>query len=155
MPKGKRITPSGVDRRLYARATRLRRSLTGPEYVKGADTDLDPELVPVREIMTELVWGKLWLRPGIDRRTRSFMNIVLFIALNRPQELTANLRVAVKNGLSRTEISEAILHAAVYCGALAGVNTIGIARKFFREEDARKKPAAKRSRARRPVSGKS
>lgn len=128
-------TPSGVDAALYRRARKLRHQLSGEAYVKNADTDLDAALVPVREVLTELVWGKLWLRPGIDRRTRSFMNIVLFIALNRPQELFANLRVAVNNGLSRNDIAEAILHAAVYCGAPAGVNTIGLVRKFFQEED--------------------
>ncbi len=137
MARPKLPTPSGVNPKLHARAKRLRHALAGAEYVKGADTDLDPSLVPVREVLTELVWGKLWLRPGIDRRTRSFMNIALFMALNRPQELAANFRVAMANGLSRNDIAEAILHAAVYCGAPAGVNTVGLARKFFQEEDAK------------------
>lgn len=129
---------------MHARAQRLRRELAGADYAKGAD-DLDPALVPVREILTELVWGKLWLRPGIDRRTRSFMNIALLIALNRPQELAANFRVALKNGLTRNDIAEAILHAAVYCGAPAGVNTVALARKFFKEQDTGE-PRAKQRR---------
>jgi 4-carboxymuconolactone decarboxylase len=129
--------PSQVDPRLHARAQRLRRELAGGGYVKNADDDLDPALRPVREILTELVWGKLWLRPTLDRRTRSFMNIALFMALNRPHELALNFGVALKNGLSRDDIAEAILHTAVYCGAPCGVNTIAVARKFFREEDAR------------------
>jgi 4-carboxymuconolactone decarboxylase len=152
MAKSKAAYPSQVDPRLYARAQRLRGALTSAEYVKGSD-DLDPALVPVREVLTELVWGKLWLRPGIDRRTRSFMNIALLIALNRPQELVANFRVALKNGLTRNDIAEAILHAAVYCGAPAGVNTVALARTFFREEDARAaagEPAVKQRRGRRP-----
>lgn len=144
MPKKAKPYPSQVDPRLYARAQRLRRELAGGSYVKNADTDLDPALLPAREVLTELVWGKLWLRPTIDRRTRSFMNIALFMALNRPQELAANFRVALANGLSRDDIAEAILHAAVYCGAPAGVNTIALARKFFLEEDARAASAGKR-----------
>jgi 4-carboxymuconolactone decarboxylase len=135
MKRTKLPSSSQVDPALYARARKLRRRLSGEAYVKNADTDLDPALVPIREVLTELVWGKLWLRPGIDRKTRSFMNIVLFIALNRPQELFANFRVAINNGLTRNDIAEAILHAAVYCGAPAGVNTIGLARKFFQQED--------------------
>ena len=128
---------SGVDPRIYARAVKLRRELTGGEYTKGADADLDPALVPVRELLTEWVWGRIWTRKGIDRRTRSFMNIGILMALNRPHELAVNLRTAVTNGLSRTEIAEAILHAAAYCGVPAGVNAIGVARNFFRDEDAR------------------
>lgn len=150
MKRPKLPSPSQVDRKLYARARRLRQQLSGEAYVRNADTNLEPELVPVREVLTELVWGKLWLRPGLERRTRSFMNIALFIALNRPQELFANLRVAVNNGLTRSDIAEAVLHAAVYCGAPAGVNTIALVRRFFQEEDARLRAqtAAKKKTAR-------
>jgi 4-carboxymuconolactone decarboxylase len=148
MAKSKAAYPSQVDPRLYARAQRVRREVTSAEYVKGAD-DLDPALVPVREALTELVWGKVWLRPGIDRRTRSFMNIALLIALNRPEELGANFRVALKNGLTRNDIAEAILHAAVYCGGPAGVNTVALARRFFREEDARAAAGESRAKQRR------
>lgn len=142
MAKRKVVYPSKVDPRLYARAARLRRELTSAAYVKGAD-DLDPALVPVREILTEFIWGKVWLRPGIDRRTRSFMNIALLMALNRPEELVANFRVAQKNGLSRNDIAEAILHAAAYCGGPAGVNTVALARRFFREQDAKSQDRAR------------
>ena len=128
---------SGVDPQVYARAVKLRRELTGGEYTKGADADLDPALVPVRELLTEWIWGRIWTRKGIDRRTRSFMNIGILMALNRPHELGVNLRTAVSNGLSRAEIAEAILHAAAYCGVPAGVNAIGVARNFFRDDDQR------------------
>ena len=140
--------PSQVDPRLHSRAQRLRQAVTSAEYVKAAD-DLDPALVPVREVLTELIWGKVWLRPGIDRRTRSFMNIALLMALNRPEELVANFRVALKNGLSRNDIGEAILHAAAYCGAPAGVNTVALARRFFKEQDARQPASAPRAKRRR------
>ena len=140
--------PSQVDPRLYSRAQRLRQEVTSTEYVKDAD-DLDPALVPVREVLTELIWGKVWLRPGIDRRTRSFMNIALLMALNRPEELVANFRVAQKNGLSRNDIGEAILHAAAYCGGPAGVNSVALARRFFKEQDARQPTCAPRAKRRR------
>jgi 4-carboxymuconolactone decarboxylase len=126
---------SGVDPRALARGIRLRRELTGSEYVKGADTDLDPALLPARELITEFVFGKIWSRKGIDHRTRSFMNIGILMALNRPHELALNLRMAVNNGLSREEIGEAILHSTAYCGVPAGVNTIAVARQLFTELD--------------------
>lgn len=137
----------GVDSRAYARGVKLRRELTGGEYVKGADADLDPALVPVRELLTEWMWGKIWTRRGIDRRTRSFMNIGILMALNRPHELAVNLRMAARNGLSRAEIGEAILHAAAYCGVPAGVNSIAVARQFFREQDEAKAAAPRKRRA--------
>ena len=133
--KRKRAPISGVDPRALARGIRLRRELTGIEYAKGTDEGLDPALQPARELITEFVWGKVWTRKGIDRRTRSFMNIGILMALNRPHELALNLRMAVNNGLSREEIGEAILHAAAYCGAPAGVSTIAVARQLFGELD--------------------
>ena len=137
---------SGADPRTLARGNRLRRELAGSAFVKGADTGLDPALLPARELLTELVWGKVWTRKGIDRRTRSFMNIGILMALNRPHELGVNLRMAVNNGLSREEIGEAILHSAAYCGVPAGVNSIAIARQFFAELD---REGAKEKRGRR------
>ena len=136
---------TGADPRALARGIRLRRKLTGSKYVKGADKDLDPALRPARELLTEFVWGKVWARKGIDRRTRSFMNIGILIALNRPHELALNLRMAVNNGLSREQIGEAILHSTAYCGAPAGVNSIAIARQFFAELD-REEAKGKRGR---------
>ena len=118
--KRKGTPGSGADPRALARGIRLRRELTGSTYTKGADTDLDPALLPVRELLTEFAWGKVWARKGIDRRTRSFMNIGILMALNRPHELALNLRMALNNGLSREEIGEALLHATAYCGAPAG-----------------------------------
>jgi len=140
----------GADPRVYARAVKLRRELTGGAYVKGADTGLDAALAPARELLTEWVWGKIWTRSGIDRRTRSFMNIGMLMALNRPQELAVNLRMATKNGLTRAEIGEAILHAAAYCGVPAGVNSIAVAGQHFRELDEANAAAPVKRRARRP-----
>ena len=141
--KNKRARKGGdgdscVDRKALERGNRLRLELTGSGYVKGADAALDPALLPAREMLTEFVWGKVWTRKGIDRRTRSFMNIAMLMALNRPHELAINLRMAVNNGLSRAEIGEAILHAAAYCGVPAGVNAIAVTRQFFAELDREK-----------------
>jgi hypothetical protein len=69
--KRKAGTVSGADARTLARGLRLRRALTGSRYVQEADTGLDPALLPAREMLTEFVWGKVWTRKGIDRRTRS------------------------------------------------------------------------------------
>jgi len=144
--KRKGAAISGVDPRALARGIRLRKELTGSEYVKGTDEGLDPALLPARELLTEFVWGKVWARNGIDRRTRSFMNIGILMALNRPHELALNLRMAVKNGLSRAEIAEAVLHSAAYCGVPAGVNSIAVARQLFAELD---REGAKEKRGRR------
>ena len=86
--------------------------------------------------MTECAWGTVWQRPGLPRRDRSLMTVVMLVALNRPHELRLHLRGALNNGLSREEIREALLHAAVYCGMPAAVDAFRAAREVFAELDA-------------------
>lgn len=139
-----------IDDAMYARGERLRRELAGAKYAKGTQADLDPALAPVRATLTEGMWGRIWGRTAIERKTRSFMNIGILMALNRPHELAVNLRMAVNNGLTREEIAEAILHSAAYCGTPSGVSAVNVARDFFKQLDAEAaaaggKPPAKKA----------
>jgi 4-carboxymuconolactone decarboxylase len=58
----------------------------------------------------------IWSRPGLSRKSRSLLNLGMLTALGQPQELRLHIRAALRNGLTRTEIVEALLHTAVYCG---------------------------------------
>jgi 4-carboxymuconolactone decarboxylase len=145
---GGSIPPEAANFRPASTLLSKRSERAGSAYVKRADTGLDPALLPARELLTAFVWGKVWTRKGIDRRTRSFMNIGTLMVLNRPHELALNLRMAVNNGLSREEIGEAILHSTAYCGVPAGVNSIAVARQLFAELD-REEAKEKRGRRRK------
>ena len=72
-------------------------------------------------------------------KTRAFMNLAMITALNRPHELEIHLRAAIRNGMSKREIKEAFLHAAVYCGAPAALDSFRIAKKIFAERPARRR----------------
>ena len=80
--------------------------------------------------------GQIWTREGIDRRTRSFMNLAMLSALNRPHELAVHIRGALNNGLTRDEIQEVFLHVLAYCGAPAAIDSTRIAKQVFAEIDA-------------------
>jgi 4-carboxymuconolactone decarboxylase len=75
----------------------------------------------------------LWTRPGLDRRTRSIVNLAMLGALNRPHELKLHVKGALKNGLTKDEIKEILLQVAVYCGVPAGIDAFRNAREAFRE----------------------
>jgi len=72
------------------------------------------------DLTTEWCWGEVWNRPGVDRRTRSIINLAMLTALNRPNELKLHVRGAINNGLTPDEIQEVFLQTAVYCGVPAG-----------------------------------
>lgn len=69
---------------------------------------------PVQELVTEYCWGTIWTRDGLDRRTRSLVNLAMLTALNRTHELGLHVRGAVINGATTEEIREVLLQTAVY-----------------------------------------
>ena len=80
--------------------------------------------------------GRIWNRPGLDRRTRSIINLAMLTALNRPHEIKIHIRGALNNGLSKEEIREVLLQTAVYCGVPAAIDSFRVARELFAEMEA-------------------
>jgi 4-carboxymuconolactone decarboxylase len=87
----------------------------------------------MQELVTQYCWGEVWNRPGLDRRTRSFLNLAMLTALNRPHELKLHVRGALNNGLTKDEIREVFLQSAIYCGVPAAIDSFRVAREVFKE----------------------
>jgi len=64
----------------------------------------------------DVVYGDLWERPGLSKRDRSLVTLAALIATYRPEQLTSHLDRAIKNGVTKEEISEVITHLAFYAG---------------------------------------
>lgn len=120
---------------LFERGLAIRKAVLGTEYVEKALASADDFSRPMQELSTEYCWGKVWSRPGLERRDRSLVNLAMIAALNRPHELKLHVRAALTNGVTREEISEVFLQAAVYCGIPAGIDSVRIAREAFAEID--------------------
>jgi 4-carboxymuconolactone decarboxylase len=120
---------------LFEQGLATRRDVLGPDYVDRAiqgATDFD---IDMQELVTQYCWGDVWNRPGLDRRTRSLLNLAMISALNRPHELKLHVRGAIRNGVTRDEIKEVLLQVAVYCGMPAGVEGFRIASEVLRETE--------------------
>jgi 4-carboxymuconolactone decarboxylase len=113
-----------------------RSKVLGEAYVEKAFADADDLTLDLQNYLTEHAWGASWARPGLDFKTRSMLNLAMITALNRPHELEVHMRGALRNGVTRAEIKEILLHTAVYCGAPAALDSFRIARKVFAEQDA-------------------
>jgi 4-carboxymuconolactone decarboxylase len=92
----------------------------------------------MQDLTTEYCWGAVWGREGLSRKTRSFLNLAMLCALNRPHELKTHVRGALTNGATREEIREVFMQVAIYCGVPAGVDAFRNAREVFAELDQRK-----------------
>ena len=90
---------------------------------------------PFSDFITRYAWGDIWTRPGLDRRTRSFITLALLAGLGRTEELPLHVRGARNNGLSDSEIAEVLLHTAVYAGVPAANSAFAVARRTLEEMD--------------------
>lgn len=121
---------------LFKRGEEIRREVLGDAYVRNSAASTDAFSEPMREFAIKNLWGDIWDRPGLDRRSRSIVNLALLSAANRPAELKVHLRGALNNGVAREEIAEIFLQVALYCGVPTGSDATRIARLFFAEYDA-------------------
>ena len=122
---------------------RLRRGRTIRAEVLGEDTvrkrldEADPFNRDFQELITEFCWGAGWGRTALTRRDRSLMNLGMLAALNRADEFELHVRAALKNGVTREELKDALIQVGIYCGVPAGVEAFRIASKVLKEADGR------------------
>ncbi|MFB9831888.1 carboxymuconolactone decarboxylase family protein [Actinoallomurus acaciae] len=115
------------------RGLRARRETLGDGHVERSLAAATEFSRPIQEYVTETCWGDIWTRPGLDRRTRSLVNLGMLTALNRMHELAVHVRGARRNGCTETEIQEVLLQTAAYCGAPAALESFRVAEKALKE----------------------
>jgi 4-carboxymuconolactone decarboxylase len=118
---------------LFDQGLKTRREVLGSDYVDAALKNADDFNLPMQELVTQYCWGDVWNRPGLDRRTRSFLNLAMLTALNRPHELKLHVRGALNNGLTKEEIREVFLQSAIYCGVPAAIDSFRSAKEVFKD----------------------
>ncbi len=121
----------------YEKGLAIRKEVLGEAYVNASLAKADDFNADFQRLVTEYCWGAGWGREGVlSRRDRSLMNIVLLGALNRGEEFKLHVRGALRNGVTREEIREALIHLSIYAGIPAGVEGFRLARAVLAEVDA-------------------
>lgn len=124
-----------MDKEKFEKGLEIRKSVLGAEYVENSINNATDFNMPMQELVTEYCWGEIWGRPGLERKTRSIINLAMITALNRPHELKLHVRGAINNGLTRDEIKEIFLQTAIYCGVPAAIDSFRSAKEVFDEMD--------------------
>ena len=122
-----------MDRPMFEKGLKIRREVLGAEYVDKAIASADDFNRPLQELVTQYCWGEIWGRPGLDRKTRSLINLAMISALNRPHEVRMHIKGALNNGLTKDDIKEVFLQVAIYCGVPAAVDSFRTAQEVFKE----------------------
>lgn len=121
------------ERKRHEQGMKVRRAVLGKAHVDRAQANKNSFNAAFQDLITRYGWGEIWTRPGLSRKTRSLITIGMMVALNRGEELRLHLRAAPNNGVTRDEIKEVLLHAAIYCGLPAANSAFHAAEEVFAE----------------------
>jgi 4-carboxymuconolactone decarboxylase len=121
----------------YEKGLSMRRAVLGDAHVDRSLKNRNEFNQEFQDLITRYAWGEIWSRPGLPRKTRSLLTIAMLVALNRPDEFRLHLRAALNNGLTKEEIKEALLQAAIYCGVPAANSAFHAAQEVFSKKKAR------------------
>ncbi|MCF4124222.1 carboxymuconolactone decarboxylase family protein [Methylobacterium sp. SyP6R] len=120
----------------FEKGLEVRRAVLGADYVDASLAKADDFMMAFQRITTEWCWGYAWTRDGLDRKTRSMLNLAMLTALSKPAELKLHVKGALANGVSVDEIKEILLHATVYCGIPSGLEAFKAAHEVLKAEGA-------------------
>jgi len=115
----------------YEQGMAARREVLGSAYVDRSVANRTAFNTEFQELISRYAWGEIWTRPGLPRHTRSLLVIAMMVALNREEEFRLHVRAAANNGVSRDEVKEVLLQAAIYCGVPAANSAFRIAAEIF------------------------
>jgi len=104
-----------------------RREVLGDEHVDRANAATTELTADFQDFITRTAWGDVWQRPGLDRRTRSCLTVALLAALGHQEELALHIKAALRVGVTPAEITEVLLHTAVYAGVPAANTAFRVA----------------------------
>jgi 4-carboxymuconolactone decarboxylase len=113
----------------------VRREVLGDAHVDRAVAGTDDFTADFQDLITRYAWGEIWNRPGLDRRTRSCVTLAVLATLHHDEELAMHVRAALRNGLTRAEVSEVLLQVGVYAGVPAANRAFKVAQQTLQQED--------------------
>jgi 4-carboxymuconolactone decarboxylase len=126
------------ERERHDQGMRVRREVLGDAHVDasfGRVTDFNEEF---QNLLTRYAWGEIWSRPGLPKSTRSLLTMAMLIALGRDEEFQLHVRGSANVGVSRAEIRELLMQAAIYCGIPAANHAFRLAEETLAAMDAGK-----------------
>ncbi|MEO1292048.1 MAG: 4-carboxymuconolactone decarboxylase, partial [Pseudomonadota bacterium] len=119
----------------YRDGMAVRRAVLGDSHVdraEAAKTDFDADF---QRFITEGAWGSVWTREGLTKRERSLITIALLAGLGHLEEVAMHVRAARNTGATPEDVSEALLHVAVYAGVPAANSAIKTVKAVLAETD--------------------
>ena len=115
----------------FARGLAVRKAILGDEHVARAQvntTALDDDF---QRLITEVAWGTVWSRPGLDRRSRHLITLAMLAALDKHDELAMHIAATARTGVTTEELKEVLLQVAIYAGVPSANAAFAIAKRVL------------------------
>ncbi|MGQ0675938.1 MAG: 4-carboxymuconolactone decarboxylase [Rhodospirillales bacterium] len=119
----------------YQDGLAVRTAVLGKAHVERATSRMTKFDEDFQDLITRYCWGEVWTRPGLERKTRSLLNLAMLASLGREEEFKLHLRASRNTGVSRDEVKEVLLQVAIYAGVPAANSAFRMAREIFQEMD--------------------
>lgn len=86
-----------------------------------------------RNFTEENCWATVWVRTGLERKTRSMLNLAMLAAMARWHEFELHVRGARTNGVTDDEMIEIVLQVGVYAGVPLAAESMRIVERVMSE----------------------
>lgn len=117
----------------YEKGMELRRKMLGPEGAEAKVEQASDFIRPLEEWVTKQCFGEAWHRPVLDHKTRSMLTIAMLVAVGQDYHVKHHVHGALKNGVSKEEIREILMHAIIYCGLPRAVHAFRAAEEALKD----------------------
>ena len=115
----------------------IRKAVLGDEHVARAQANTSSLDADFQRFITEVAWGRIWSRPGLDRRTRHLLTLAMLAALDKHDELAMHIAATARTGVTLDELKEVFLQVAVYAGVPSANAAFALAKRVLGEGSGR------------------
>ena len=119
----------------FKRGAEVRKWLMGEQRFNEAQARRTAFTDEWMDFVNQYAFGEVWARPGLDKKTRHMLTIAMLTSLGRLEELEVHLSLTPNSGVSREEVREVLMQAAIYAGVPAAMSAFNRANKVFTEMD--------------------
>ena len=106
----------------FERGDARRREVLGDSHVNRSDAGTTEFTGEFMAFITRYAWGDVWTRPGLEKKTRSLLNLAMLAALNRESEFKLHVKGALNNGATSEDIKEVLFQVSIYAGVPAALS---------------------------------
>ena len=115
----------------FERGMAIRKAVLGDEHVARAQANTTTLDADFQRFITEVAWGGVWSRPGLDRRTRHLLTIAMLAALDKHDELAMHIAATVRTGVTLDELKEVLIQVAIYAGVPSANAAFALAKRVL------------------------